>query len=305
MSSYSEFSLRGVVPAVLTPFTSDNTINVEGIRRFVEFLVERGVDGLYPCGTNGQAQNLSLEERKRVAEAVIEAAPSNMRVVVHVGANSFEDTLTLAKHALDVGAHALAAVTPYYYPYDDTSLIDYYVSLANSVDSPFFLYNIPQRAGNALSVNSLVKITNEAKNVVGIKDSSGDLGYLQDVLDALPRSKLVFNGADHLFLGALALGVSGEVSGLANAYPELFVKLYQAWLSGDMDGARSIQRLLAKLRKILSNPYIEPLFEALRIRGLEIGHVKRPLRRLSDEEAKTLRANLAKLELEKYLKPLA
>jgi 4-hydroxy-tetrahydrodipicolinate synthase len=285
--------LSGVIVATVTPFRN-GSIHKEGVIDLTNFLVEKGVDALFVCGTTGEGMIMTLDERKKVAEIYVDT--SSKPVVVHAGTNNLEDTLELCHHAKDIGAFATAVITPMFYPYASDGLVEYFLKVSDECDLPLFVYSNPSRTNVKLNPESFGKIFEEgSSNLVGVKESSGDITYLGKILQFIPSDKIVFNGADTCFLPGLVLGTSGQVSGYANVAPELWVSLYKAWKKRDLEEAKRIQIEISKLRSLLETPYIQPLKEALKLRGVDAGDVKIPLTRMKEKEVEGLRKELVDL----------
>ncbi len=275
----SEFQIRGVITALVTPFDDQGRVDEHALQRLVEYQIRAGVHGLNPCGTTGEHALLTLEERMRVAEVVVRTARRRVPVFVQTGAASTEMTIALTRHAQEIGADAATVVTPFYYHPGDDGMIEHYVRVAHSVPGlPVFLYNIPQMTGNNLSPALVAAIVERCPNVVGMKDSSGNL---QQVIDSLPLRGGRFNiamGSDGLVLSALAAGAPASVSGNANVFPELFVELFQSFWRGDLPAAQSAQARIQHVRRILKDGGDLSLFKAiLARRGLPVGGVRAPL----------------------------
>src|SRR5919199_3114361 len=232
-------TLRGVFVPLLTPFDAAEALDLPALERLVEFLLERGVHGLFVGGTTGEFPLLSLAERKRVAEVVVARAAGRVPVVVHAGATSTRDAIDLACHARQVGAPAVAVVSPYYFPLPEDALIEHFVRLSEAVAGyPVLLYNTPQRTGNALVPPVAAEIVRRCRNVVGIKDSTGNLAQTIEYT-TLKDNFQVAQGADGLLVAGLAVGIQATVSGNANVFPEPAVEVFEAgWRGGHGAGGR-------------------------------------------------------------------
>jgi 4-hydroxy-tetrahydrodipicolinate synthase len=285
----------GVIVPILTPFSAGGEmLNEEALVRLVEFLIAAGVDGLITCGTTGEWVFLSREERQRVTEVVLRTAAGRVAVLAQTGAASTVETVALTQHARDLGVQAVTVVSPYYYRLSDAALVEHYVRVAGSVPGfPVFLYNIPQNTGNNLSPETVAQITGRCSNVVGIKDSSGNVAQLIQYRVEVGRQFYALMGSDRLILAALANGADGFIPGNANVMPELFVTLYHAFKSGDWASARHAQEQVASLARILGDGDLSLFKGVLQRRGLPVGPVRRPLLEKSPEE---LEARLRQLE---------
>ena len=243
--------LHGVIVPMLTPLTPDGSmLAVDAIPPLVEFLIGGGVHALFLAGTTSEGPLLSVIERRELLERTLEAVHGRLPVVLHVGAAATRDAVELAAFAADAGASAIAAVTPYYYAYDRDELAAYFRDIAAAAPKlPMYLYSIPARTAHHIGTD-LARELAEVPNIVGIKDSTGDMQRLLAYLEV--PGWTVLSGSDVLAGAALAAGSHGIVSGLAGVAPEPFVALWNAHRDGDaarMLGAyRTVLRVAAALR---------------------------------------------------------
>jgi 4-hydroxy-tetrahydrodipicolinate synthase len=291
--------LYGVTTAMVTPFDSEGKVDTSKVAQLTEFLISKGVNCLYPLGTTGEMLRVSIEERKKVAEAVVRTANGRVTVFIHVGAMNTAETVELARHAHEIGADGIGAVTPVFFGANDRELVQYYKTLSASVpsDFPIYLYSIPQCAANDLKPEVAQQIARECSNVIGIKYSYPDYLRVNDYLTINEEKFSVLPGADRLFLPALAMGCDGVVSGISGVYPEPFVAVYNAFVAGDLPKARQLQRLAIRFCETLKNGSNMAYFkEALKFRGIDAGHMKNPQLDLPEEDAAALRDSLRLLE---------
>ena len=288
--------IEGIITALITPFTQEDNVNENILRELVEFQVKNGVHGLYPCGTTGEGLSMSIEQRKRVAEIVVEQVKARIPVVVHVGAIDTAMTIELAKHAEKIQADALGCVTPYYYSPDDDAIIEHYRRVAESVRIPIFIYNIPHRTNINVTPDLMVRLAKLPK-IMGVKDSSRDFTQLCEYIQKLGERFTVVCGTDGFMIPALFMGAKAAVSAVANSFPELFVEAYDAYKNRNYEKAVELQYKIIAARKALAKPAIAPLKEALKMRGFRAGTVKTPLRPMTRKEITKLRESLARLGL--------
>ena len=279
MKNAADLDIRGVITALVTPFDDRGRVDEEALQRLVEFQIRAGVHGLNPCGTTGEGALLTLEERQQVAEITVRAARGRVPVMVQTGTPSTEATIALTRHAQTIGADAATIVSPFYYRLGDEALVQHYAQIAASVPGfPLFLYNIPQLTGNNLTPAIVEAIAERCPNVIGLKDSSGNLSQVIDSASVRGGHFKVAVGSDGLILPALVTGIPASISGNANAVPELFVELFQAYWRGDWAGAQSAQARIQHVRRILKDGGDLSLFKAvLERRGLRVGGVRPPL----------------------------
>jgi dihydrodipicolinate synthase/N-acetylneuraminate lyase len=286
------FDLKGVVVPTITPFTQNGDIDHEALKWLVEFLINHGVHGLFPGGTTGEGPLLSTTERFFLAESVVEIASRRVPIIIHAGAITTRETIQLAQHALDIGADAIAVVPPYFYPYDDDALFAHFEAVLNSVPQlPVFIYSNPFILCSTVSPALVNRLVNSFENVVGIKDSSGEIDDLVAYAELREGKFLTFIGNDAYALSALSKGVDGCVAGNANVVPEFFVALYNAVQEGDKPKADELFRQTEKARLILGNGKI-PLFKhALETRGIPRCWTRPPLDNISEKIVEDCRAD--------------
>jgi 4-hydroxy-tetrahydrodipicolinate synthase len=237
---------------MVTPFVGESAerVDVASLRRLCDFLIEAGVHGLYPCGTTGENALLTTAERMTVAQTVVEAAGRRVPVFVHTGAAGTAETVALTRHAREIGADGVGAITPYYYAYTDDDLRRHYLAAAEAAAPlPLYLYNLPSYARNRISPALADALRRAAPNIVGIKDSSGDLDALR-AFRGIPDFS-VLSGTDGMNLAALDLGCDGMISGNANACPAPFVALWDTWQAGDREAAVAAQQSIDLVRDAL------------------------------------------------------
>ncbi|MDS0474916.1 dihydrodipicolinate synthase family protein [Natrinema sp. 1APR25-10V2] len=291
-------SLHGVVPPTVTAFQEDESVDYEATAAHARFVVERGAHGVFPLGTNGEFPLLSDAERDRVVEAVVEEVGNEVPVIAGVGAPSTYRTVARAEHAESVGADGIVVVTPYYYPLDHEGALEHYRRVATAVDLPVYIYHIPSKTGNELSLETLADLA-EIDNLAGVKDSSKDVPWLAQAIDAHPDLTFLA-GSDSLIFTGLEVGCSGAVSAVANVFPELVVDCYEAYDDGDEDRARELQSKIFRVRDAFKTggAYMSGVKTALRMREFDAGPLRSPLRRKDDESAAEMREQLRELELE-------
>ena len=286
---------EGIIPPMVTPFKSDGTLYEDGIRKLVNFLVEKGVSGLFICGTYGTGPAMTIDERKKTAEIIMDAAKGKVKIIVHVGSSNVDTVFELAKHAKNIGADAVAAVPPFYYAYDEETIVNFFKELVSKVDIPVFVYNNPARSGNPITIRLLRRLVDIG--VAGMKDSSFDLVRFYEFITNVEKKDFEFIiGTEALLVPAYLAGSRACISGQANAFPEINVKTFNLLKEGRYEEAAKAQLEIIKLREILHiAPTYPSVFEALRLRGVDVGYPKPPFRRLTREEIRRLKDGLEKL----------
>jgi 4-hydroxy-tetrahydrodipicolinate synthase len=292
MSEALEF--HGIITALVTPFSARGEVDEAALSEIVEFQIKNRVDGLFPLGTTGMGPAMEPDERKRVAEVVVEKVKGRIPVIIQVGAADPLTSLDLARHAESIGANAVACLNPFYYHPAAESIIEHYTRLSKSTNLPILVYNIPSNTGNNIDAKLLLELS-KIPRVVGIKDSSRDFMQMQDYLATVPEQFTIINGADAYLFSAFCAGIKAGVSATANAFPDLYVEMYAAYESGNLERGKVLQNKIFLLRKATVVPAIAPLLEVLRMRGLRSGNVRPPLRELTPLEIDALRATVNRL----------
>ena len=288
--------LRGVVPPTVTAFDDDGAVDHDATAAHARFVVDGGARAVFPLGTNGEFPLLTGDERRAVVETVVDAV--DVPVIAGVGAESTRETVANAEHAAATGADGVVVVTPYYYPLDGDAAVEHYRAVAEAVDVPVYVYHIPSKTGNELSLATLGRLA-ALDGVAGVKDSSKDVPWLAQAIDAHPELTFLA-GSDSLLFTGLAVGCAGMVSAVANVFPELVVDLYDAYDAGRESEARRLQSRVFAVRSALKRgPYMAGVKTALSLRDLEfdVGGLRAPLRTMDDDERAALRSELRELDV--------
>lgn len=292
------FRPSGVIPALVTPFTDDGKqVDEKRLRALVRYVLEKGATGVVPCGTTGEFQNLTVEERKLVSKIVIDEVKGRVPVIVGTGCSSTDLTVEMTKHAKDAGADAALIVTPYYHKPALRGIYEHYRIVAETVDLPIMLYNIPQVTGVQLPWQ-VVEDLAEIPNIVGVKDSSGELRYILALIEKTSPKLSIMCGHDEVVLPALAAGCSGMILASANIIPDVWRELYDSLQRGELQKAREIQLKVQKFcRVIVKSGSVGPK-AAMDMIGVKVGPVRLPLTQggeLTYEDREELRIDLEKL----------
>jgi len=286
--------LRGVVPPTVTAFDAEGRVDHDATAAHAQFVVDGGANGVFPLGTNGEFPLLTGDERRAVVETVTDAV--DVPVIAGVGAASTRETVANATHAEATGADGVVVVTPYYYPLDGDAAVRHYRAVADAVDVPVYVYHIPSKTGNELSLATLDRLA-AIDGVAGVKDSSKDVPWLAQAIDAHPELTFLA-GSDSLLFAGLEIGCAGMVSAVANVFPELVVDLYDAYATGDESEAKRLQSRVFDVRSALKRgPYMAGVKTALSLRDLEFdaGGLREPLRSMDDDGRAALRTELRDL----------
>lgn len=286
--------LSGVFPALITPFKEDESLDEEGLRRNIEYLNKTGISGIVPCGTTGESATLTIDEHKKVVEIAVEA--SRVPVIAGTGSNNTREALELTRHAASAGANAALLITPYYNKPNDRGMFEHFKTIAEKCDIPIVLYNVPKRTGIDLKPELVAKLS-KIKNIVAIKEASGSLSQMSQIIEQTKGSDfVVLSGDDDLTLPAMALGARGVVSVVANVAPRKTVALADAMLKGDLEKARSLHYELAPLVRAMfleTNPI--PVKTSQKYLGMAAGPLRLPLAAMAPEKEKILKEILERL----------
>ncbi|HDS45845.1 MAG TPA: 4-hydroxy-tetrahydrodipicolinate synthase [Methanomicrobia archaeon] len=286
--------IKGVYPALITPFTKTDSVDESGLRRLVEFTIEGGVTGIVPCGTTGESATLSHEEHKTVIEVVLDA--STVPVIAGTGSNNTREAVELTKHAADAGAAACLLITPYYNKPNVKGLKAHFTRIGDAVDIPLILYNIPSRTGQNISAQTQIELAAEVPNLKAVKEASGDLKQVGTIIQMAAERELdyaVMAGDDFLTLPIMSLGGKGVISVTANIAPKAMNEMVHAMVKGDLEKAQEICLGLYPLFDAMfleTNPI--PVKKAAELMGLPAGNVRLPLAPLSETNVEKLRAVL-------------
>lgn len=291
---------EGALTAMVTPFDKEGKVDEEGLRENVRFQIKRGIHGLVPVGTTGECATLSYEEHNRVVEIVVDVAKGKVPVLAGTGSNSTWEAIMLTQHAKEVGVDGALLVIPYYNKPTQAGLYAHFKKLAEEVDLPQVIYNIPSRTGVNMIPDTMAKLA-KLKNIVGVKEASGDLKQIARIIE-LTRSEdfSVTSGDDSLTLETMKLGGVGVISVASNLVPDKVAELVNSFRSGDVKRAERINTELASLCKTLfieTNP--GPVKMAMNWMGMAAGGLRLPLVELEPENQEKLRKVLINMGLVK------
>jgi N-acetylneuraminate lyase len=288
--------LKGIFPALVTPFTKDNQINESALVKIIELNLAKEVDGFYVGGSSAEAFLLSLDERKLIFEIVADATKGKCPFIAHVGCIGTDQAIELAQYAQKVGAAAISSIAPFYYKFSFAEIKEYYFDIVNNVDLPMIIYNFPAFSGFNLNSEN-VKEFLEDQRFIGVKHTSSDF-YALERFKKENHDVIVYNGYDEMFLAGLSMGADGGIGSTYNFMAEKYVKIKQLFEAGDMEAAQLIQTEVNAVIKVLLQVGAFPgVKEAINLMGIECGECRRPFRRLSGEEKEVLRKTLAEFNL--------
>ena len=279
---------KGVIPAFYACYDKEGNISPEGVQALTKYFIEKGVKGVYVNGSSGECIYQSVEDKKIVLENVMKAAEGKLTVIAHVACNNTKDSQELARHAESLGVDAIAAIPPIYFHLPEYAIAQYWNDIsAAAPNTDFVIYNIPQLAGVALTM-SLFKEMRKNPQVAAVKNSSMPVQDIQMFKAAAGEDYVIFNGPDEQFMSGRVIGAEGAIGGTYGVMPELFLKLNEHVIAGEMEKARELQyavnEIIYKMCSAHGNMY-GVIKAMLKINeGLELGGVREPLPALIESD---------------------
>ncbi|MFA4984081.1 MAG: 4-hydroxy-tetrahydrodipicolinate synthase [Candidatus Omnitrophota bacterium] len=283
---------KGSIVAIVTPFKKGK-LDEEKFRKLIDFQIKNGTSGIVPCGTTGESATLSFDEHERVIEIAIEQVGGRIPVIAGTGSNSTEEAIMLTRHAAKAGAEASLQVSPYYNRPTQRGLYEHFKAIAEAVDIKIILYNIASRTGVNIEPETIARLARDCKNIVGVKEASGNLEQMARIKALCPDGFDLISGDDSLTLPVLSLGGTGVISVVANIVPREVADMIGFFQQADIEKARSLYYRLLPLVKsmfIETNPI--PVKAAMGILGMCEPEVRLPLYAMSDENRSKLQDSL-------------
>ena len=283
------FEPKGIIPAMVTPISSDGKINVGALRKLTNYLIDGGVHGLFPVGSQGEFYALSFDEKKKVIETVVEETRGRVPVYAGTGAITTREAIGLTQMAEKAGVNAVSVLTPFFIHPNENELFGFYRAVAESTRLPVLLYNNPGRTGVNISANFVVRVS-KVENIVGIKDSSGDLTLTAEYIRRTKEKFSVLAGRDTLIYGTLCYGGKGAIAATANVAPKIIVEIYEAFMKGDIKRSLEAQFRLAPLRLAFDlGTFPVVIKEALNLMGIDAGTGIAPVGGIKPESKEELK----------------
>lgn len=289
---------KGAGVAIVTPFTQDDKVNFEELGKMIDFQIAGGTDAIIICGTTGESSTLTHEEHDACIKFAVEHTAGRVPVIAGTGSNSTAEAIRLSTHAQNNGADALLLVTPYYNKATQKGLIQHYTAIANSVDLPIILYNVPSRTGVNILPQTAVTLAKNVKNIVAVKEASGNISQVAELAALADGCIDIYSGNDDQVVPLLSLGGVGVISVLSNVMPKLTHDMVMSYLNGDVKLSRQLQLSVMNLNKALFcevNPI--PVKEALNMMGWNAGAVRSPLCEMEPQHKELLRKELTAMKL--------
>jgi len=289
--------LRGCATAIVTPFKADGSVDLERLRSLIEYQINGGIRMLVPCGTTGESATMTDEEDQLVIKTTVEVAKGRAKVIAGTGSNSTAAAIQYSETARDLGVDALLQVAPYYNKPTQEGLYAHFTAVAKSVsDLPVVIYNVPGRTSSNISAETTIKLARDNENIVAIKEASGNLAQIMEILRSRPDGFRVISGDDSLTLAMIALGGDGLISVASNEVPDLMNELIDLALAGKLDEARALHY---RLLPLMEGNFIEsspgPVKAAMAMLGLLEENFRLPLVPVQEKTRTRLREILLEL----------
>ncbi|PWC21361.1 dihydrodipicolinate synthase family protein [Brenneria roseae subsp. roseae] len=265
----------GIIPPVSSTFDSNGNIDKAAMKEVADFLINKGVDGLFYLGTGGEFSQMNAQQRMAFAEEAVAVVAGRVPVLIGVGSTSTDEAVKLARHAESCGAEGIVAINPWYWKVAPRNLDDYYQQIARSVSLPVILYNFPDLTGQDLTPEVVKRLVLQNENIVGIKDTIDSVGHLRAMINTVKAVRptfSVFCGFDDHLLNTLLLGGDGAITASVNFAPDLSVGIYRAWQEGDLATAAALNKKLLQLPSIyaLETPFVSLIKYAMQCVGLPV-----------------------------------
>lgn len=289
-------TFSGSLVALATPFGPDGQVDYKQLEALVEFQLEHHTDGIVALGTTAETPTLSQEEKDKIAQTVIGKVAGRIPVIVGAGSNDTLHAAAMARRYEAMGADGLLVVTPYYNKANKSGMLAHFRTIADGVNIPILLYNVPSRTGCSIPLDVLEELSHH-KNIVGIKEASGDIAYVTAAARLLNQDFCMLSGNDDEVLPLLALGGSGVISVLANIAPDQTHELVSSYQSGDIAHARDVQlKYLELIHALFAETSPAPLKEAMNLLGMKVGSCRLPLGPVSESTRQRLEKALTILK---------
>jgi len=270
------FKPQGIITPILTPLTAEEKLNEKELRSQINRLIGAGVSGIFALGTNGEFYAFSKEEKIEIIKVTVDEVKGRVPVYVGTGCITTQETIELSKIAKELGADVLSIISPYFSGISQDDLYRHFSSVAEAVDLPILLYNIPARTGNNIDYTTVKKLA-KYENIIGIKDSSGNFDNTLKYIENTDPRLSVLAGSDSLILWTLLAGGTGAISGCSNVFPELMVSIYQLWSQGKIAEANEAQKKIRPFRNVMQmgNPN-SVVKRAVNLLGYPVGPGREP-----------------------------
>ena len=299
---------QGIIPPMVTPLKDTDTLDIAGIDRLIDHMLNADITGIFILGTTGEFAHISMKLREQLIQRVCTQVNGRAKVLVGISDTSVTQSQLLAQKAADHGADALVATPPYYYMQSQSEVAHHFVSLADRVPLPLFLYNMPVHTKVQVEPATVKQIFETSKNIIGLKDSSANMSYLRAVQFLMKDQDFpIFIGPEEMTADGVLLGAAGGVNGGANMFPKLYVAQYETSINRDFDRLEIIRDKVLEISSLIypvgkygASSYLQGLKSALSVLGLCDDYLPEPFQRLDLEGRKRIEMNLEKLEMAEF-----
>lgn len=296
MPKYSVKDIKGVIPAMLTPFKKDETLDLDAARKLTRYLCDKEIGGLYLTGSTGEGFLMTGEERKAFVETVVDEAAGKVPIIVHVGAISTKASEGMARHAMQAGADAISSVPPIYWKFSDDEVAKYYSDLIQASGLPMIVYNIA--LAGLVSFDMLLRL-GSLEGVEGVKYTSSTLYDVLRIKENLGKDFMVYSGSDELAISGIAFGADGLIGSTYNVLANLFIAIWNLGQKGDMESARKMQQTANRfIFTLIKHNLMPSLKQTLEFAGVPGGIARRPFQLMDDKAAFALKQDYLKLKEE-------
>jgi len=289
---------QGSYVAIITPF-KDDSLDETGLKKNLRFLIKNGSNGIVACATTGESPSLSDDEYERVINICLEESGDKIPVIAGAGTNSTVKTIKMVQKAQKLGANGLLIVTPYYNKPTQQGLYQHYKAISNEANLPIIIYNVPGRTGVNILPQTVARLVRDCKNIVAIKEASGNLDQVSELVSLLGNDCDILSGDDSLTLPMLAIGAKGVISVIANIFPKDVAEMCNLFFKGRIDEAKKLHLKIFPVVKALfieTNPI--PVKKAMELMGFAAGNPRLPLVQISEENIAILRKRLMEYGVE-------
>ncbi|MCF7944514.1 MAG: 4-hydroxy-tetrahydrodipicolinate synthase [Spirochaetia bacterium] len=277
------FKPEGVFTALITPMNDDESINFDQLRLQIDRQIEEGAAGLFCLGTNGEFYALDIKERVQLVDEITDYLKGRLPLIVNVGCVTTKGTIALAQETVKRPVDALSVIVPYYAALTQQQLYDHFSTVAKQVDAPIMMYNIPKRTGNAIALETVKRLA-AINNIIGIKDSSGDIEFVNELIGMTNENFSLLVGTDSLILQTLNNGGSGAVAACANPFPTILNGIYNNWKKGDLSRAKVLQESIVPFRQTFAHGNPNSVVKrSLELMGFAVGPARSPANIISSD----------------------
>ncbi len=301
MPKFDIKDIKGVIPALLTPFDKEENLDEKGLRGLIDRLITEGAQGIYLTGSTGEGFLMDLNERKKVVEIAMDETKGRIPVIVHVGAIATKLSLDLTHHASECGADAISSVPPFYYRFGEKEIVEYYKTLASATELPMIIYNIP--LAGLMGYDTILKLA-KLPNVKGIKYTASTQYEMTMLKKDLGKDFMVYSGSDEMALSGLMAGADGIIGSTYNAIGDTFLELNKSYQEGNLDLAKEIMdEGVATIMKMLSYGSLMSLLKAInRWMGVDAGYSRAPFANFTPEQEEQMKKDFIKFGEENDIK---